>query len=84
MLSMDLVSVMIMHNFYIFFLSVHIHMKDSENALLHQTKHLIKLKFMSRHLLGKKMKSSHSSNAHDTCYSCSILPGILLHVQGIA
>ena len=39
--------------FHIFFLSVHIYMKDSENGLLHQTKHLIKLKFMYRHLLGK-------------------------------
>lgn len=58
--------------FHIFFLSVHIYMKDSENGLLHQTKHLIKLKFMSRHLLGKNS------------YACSILPGILPHVQGIA
>ena len=49
--------------FHIYFLSVHIYMKDSENGLLHQTKHLIKLKFMSRHLLGKNS------------YACSILPG---------
>ena len=49
--------------FHIFFLSVHIYMKDGENDLLHQTKHLIELKFMTRHLLGKKMKWSHSSNA---------------------
>ena len=40
--------------FQIFFRSIYIYMKDSGKGSLHRTKHFVKLKFMSRHFLGKK------------------------------